>query len=89
MKRFLYKFIRSLVETNSYVFNFPGIAHNKVLAKLVGGVNKPDDQTVIAPGSALLLLKHDLRVTSIPGEVQFFNMISGLPVYQVRLSSLT
>ena len=77
------------METNSYVFNFPGIAHNKVLAKLVGGVNKPDDQTVIAPGSALLLLKHDLRVTSIPGEVQFFNMISGLPVYQVRLSSLT
>jgi len=44
-----------------------GISHNKLLSKMVGGKNKPDNQTVVAPASMLELVKPDLAPTSIPG----------------------
>ncbi|NP_001122409.2 polymerase (DNA directed) iota isoform X1 [Nasonia vitripennis] len=44
-----------------------GIAHNKLLAKLGGAVNKPNQQTVVYPCSAASLLSSLGSVSKIPG----------------------
>ncbi|XP_069681563.1 DNA polymerase iota [Periplaneta americana] len=44
-----------------------GIAHNKLLAKLVCATHKPNDQTTIFPCNALALLSNLENVRSIPG----------------------
>ncbi|KAF5298730.1 hypothetical protein FQR65_LT09599 [Abscondita terminalis] len=44
-----------------------GIAHNKLLAKLVGSLHKPNQQTVIYPNSALELMLSLNSVSKIPG----------------------
>ncbi|KAF2905505.1 hypothetical protein ILUMI_00671 [Ignelater luminosus] len=44
-----------------------GIAHNKLLAKLVGSVHKPNQQTTIFPNSALELMLDFKKVARIPG----------------------
>lgn len=44
-----------------------GIAHNKLLAKLVGQHNKPDNQTVLAPSSAASFMAELQDLRSIMG----------------------
>lgn len=44
-----------------------GIAHNKLLAKLVGSTHKPNQQTVLFPNSALELLSTFDSLRKIPG----------------------
>jgi DNA polymerase iota len=44
-----------------------GIAHNKLLAKLVGQMNKPDNQTVLAPRTAKLFMADLKSLRSIFG----------------------
>lgn len=44
-----------------------GIAHNKLLAKLVCAVNKPNQQTMVYPESAVELLLHQNLVNNVPG----------------------
>ena len=44
-----------------------GISYNKLLAKLGGGVNKPDNQTVVGAGGVEELLTRLDRVTNLPG----------------------
>lgn len=44
-----------------------GIAHNKLLAKLVGSMHKPNQQTVIFPNSAMELLLGLKSFRDIPG----------------------
>ena len=43
-----------------------GIAHNKMLAKLVSGLHKPDDQTTLPAGVAAKLVS-PLPVRALPG----------------------
>ncbi|KAF5288483.1 hypothetical protein FQA39_LY15412 [Lamprigera yunnana] len=44
-----------------------GIAHNKLLAKLVGSLHKPNQQTTIFPNSAVELMLNLSSVAKIPG----------------------
>ncbi|XP_070543348.1 DNA polymerase iota-like isoform X2 [Ptychodera flava] len=44
-----------------------GVAHNKVLAKLVAGANKPNDQTLLLPHQADHLLLSLSKIRLIPG----------------------
>ncbi|KAK4885019.1 hypothetical protein RN001_001290 [Aquatica leii] len=44
-----------------------GIAHNKLLAKLVGSLHKPNQQTTIFPNSAVALMLSLSNVSKIPG----------------------
>lgn len=45
-----------------------GIAHNKMLAKLAGALNKPNNQTVVVPTKCRDLMVHLKQLRSIPGE---------------------
>ena len=44
-----------------------GIAHNKLLAKLAGSLNKPNGQTLVYPCSAATLISSMGHVSKIPG----------------------
>lgn len=44
-----------------------GIAHNKLLAKLCGGINKPNGQTVLAPVCAVTFVTSLESLRKIPG----------------------
>lgn len=44
-----------------------GIAHNKLLAKVVGSVNKPNKQTLVYPNSALELMLSLQNIGNVPG----------------------
>ena len=50
------KEVRSVLRDRLGITCSAGIASNKVLAKLVGSRNKPDDQTVVFPGDDALAL---------------------------------
>ena len=44
-----------------------GISYNKLLAKLAGGLHKPNNQTVLGPGALDQVIREDMKVTAIPG----------------------
>lgn len=48
-----------------------GIAHNKMLAKLAGALNKPNNQTVVVPTRCRDLMVQLKELRSIPGESRF------------------
>ncbi|XP_019868615.1 DNA polymerase iota [Aethina tumida] len=59
--------IRNRLKTELKLTSCAGIAHNKLLAKLVGSQHKPNQQTVIFPNSALQLMLGLSSVSCIPG----------------------
>ncbi|KAL6258127.1 hypothetical protein P5V15_010046 [Pogonomyrmex californicus] len=59
--------IRSRIYNELHLTCTAGIAHNKLLAKLAGSLNKPNQQTLIFPCSSSLLLSTIGSVTKIPG----------------------
>ncbi|KAL1512825.1 hypothetical protein ABEB36_002347 [Hypothenemus hampei] len=58
--------IRDKVYTNLGLTTCAGIAHNKILAKIVGSENKPNKQTVLFPNDALELMLSLRSVRRIP-----------------------
>lgn len=59
--------IRSSIKKEFNLTCCAGIAHNKLLAKLVGATHKPNQQTTVLPNNALELL-YDLKfVSKLPG----------------------
>lgn len=58
--------IRDSIKNEFKLTSCAGIAHNKLLAKLVGATHKPNQQTVLFPNSALELL-FNLPLRKIPG----------------------
>ena len=62
-----------------------GIAHNKLIAKLVSGYHKPDEQTVIFPWQVQNLMGSLKSVKSIPGIGSVTSKIlSDLNIYSVE-----
>lgn len=59
--------IRERIYKDLHVTCSAGIAHNKLLAKLVGSLHKPNQQTLIFPCSAPMLLSNIGSVSKIPG----------------------
>jgi hypothetical protein len=57
---------RQLIHQTSGYRTSAGIACNKLLAKLVSGLHKPDDQTVMLPVGAAAFVS-DLHVMALPG----------------------
>lgn len=58
--------MRDQIKTEMNLTCCAGIAHNKLLAKLVGSRHKPDDQTVIFPNSAVELILSLKSLSEIP-----------------------
>lgn len=58
--------IRNSIKSEFNLTTCAGIAHNKILAKIVGSTHKPNQQTVIFPNSALQLIL-SLPLKKIPG----------------------
>ena len=44
-----------------------GVSFNKLLSKLSGGLNKPNNQTVLGPAGLSSVLRPEMAVTKIPG----------------------
>ena len=66
--------IRHTLQEELCITSCAGIAHNKVLAKMVGEVNKPNKQTLMYPcHTEELLMKRNL-LKKIPGRVQIFQL---------------
>lgn len=61
--------IRNSIRNEFKLTSCAGIAHNKLLAKVVGATHKPNQQTVLFPNSALELLL-SLPLQKIPGTVK-------------------
>lgn len=59
--------IRSKIKQELGMTCCAGIAHNKLLAKLVGPTHKPNQQTVLFPSSALTLVLNLSCARAIPG----------------------
>jgi len=59
--------LRAVIKSKYNLTTSAGIAHNKLLAKLVGSIHKPNNQTVIASSCVTDLIKPDHKVTTIPG----------------------
>lgn len=59
--------IRESLKNEFQLTTCAGIAHNKLLAKLVGSVHKPNQQTVLYPYSALELMFYHDTINNIPG----------------------
>ncbi|XP_012542654.1 DNA polymerase iota [Monomorium pharaonis] len=59
--------IRSRIYEELHLTCSAGIAHNKLLAKLAGSLNKPNQQTLIFPCSGPMLLSTIDSVSKIPG----------------------
>ena len=57
---------REAVRTASGLRMSAGVAHNKLLAKLISGLHKPDDQTVL-PASHAARVVEPLPVRALPG----------------------
>lgn len=58
--------IRNLIKNEFQLTTCAGIAHNKLLAKIVGSTHKPNQQTVLFPNSAYELLL-SVPLAKIPG----------------------
>nr|XP_022920527.1 DNA polymerase iota [Onthophagus taurus]XP_022920537.1 DNA polymerase iota [Onthophagus taurus] len=61
------KEIRDALKANFQLTSCAGIAHNKLLAKIVGGIHKPNQQTVLYPNNALELMNSLASFAMIPG----------------------
>jgi DNA polymerase iota len=59
--------MRDLIKSDLNLTTCAGIAHNKLLAKIVGGCHKPNQQTVVFPNDALELMLSLSSLTNIPG----------------------
>jgi len=59
--------MRSKLVNELQVTSTAGIAHNKLLAKLVGSTHKPNQQTTIYPNSEKLFLLTLKNISQIPG----------------------
>lgn len=59
--------IRNRIYEELHLTCSAGIAHNKLLAKLAGSLNKPNQQTLIFPCSGPMLLSTIGSVSKIPG----------------------
>ncbi|XP_055678232.1 DNA polymerase iota [Lutzomyia longipalpis] len=59
--------VREALHTELGLTTCAGIAHNKLLAKLVGGVNKPNNQTVLVPHCAATFLADLEKVRRVTG----------------------
>jgi len=59
--------LRELIRKEHGLTCSAGISYNKLLAKLGGGVNKPNDQTVVGEAGVEDLLGKLEKVTSLPG----------------------
>ena len=44
-----------------------GVSYNKLLSELSGGLNKPNNQTVLGPVGLSSVLRTEMAVTRIPG----------------------
>ena len=68
-----------------------GVSYNKLLAKMSGGLHKPDNQTVLGPGAVERVINTDMRVTSIPGigrkTGELLESAGILTVHQLRRAS--
>ena len=53
-----------------------GISSNRMLAKLVSGLHKPDDQTVLLPPDVLAFVA-PLPVRALPGEAPVWKQVHG------------
>ncbi|XP_034232008.1 DNA polymerase iota isoform X2 [Thrips palmi] len=62
------KEVREQIRSELQLTCCAGVAHNKLLAKLVGSTHKPNQQTVVFPGAAVRALLGSLpNVRSLPG----------------------
>ncbi|XP_012235758.1 DNA polymerase iota [Linepithema humile] len=59
--------IRNRIYEELHLTCSAGIAHNKLLAKLAGSINKPNQQTLVFPCSGPMLLTAVGSVSKIPG----------------------
>lgn len=58
--------IREKISTDVGLTTSAGVAHNKLLAKLIGSMHKPNDQTTIFPESGSVFMASLASVRSIP-----------------------
>jgi len=59
--------LRDLIREEHGLTCSAGVSYNKLLAKIGGGVNKPDNQTVVGPAGSIELLSRLSKVTDLPG----------------------
>lgn len=59
--------IRDHIHKECKLTSSAGIAHNKLLAKLIGALHKPNQQTTIFPNSALAFMFSLKKLSDIPG----------------------
>lgn len=64
---YIAKEIRDKLYSELKITTCAGIAHNKILSKLVGSINKPNKQTTLAPCCATTFLSSLGPVRNIPG----------------------
>ena len=50
-----------------------GISYNKILSKLSGGLNKPDNQTVLGPGGLDSVLSQEMKVNTLQSRVSYID----------------
>lgn len=60
--------LRASLEKDLGITTCAGIAHNKMLAKLAGALNKPNNQTVVVSTKCRDLMVHLRELRSVPGE---------------------
>lgn len=59
--------MRDKIKSELLLTSSAGISYNKLLAKIAGGVNKPDQQTVVFPNNSVELMLSLSSVSKIPG----------------------
>ncbi|KAJ3277897.1 hypothetical protein HK104_002855, partial [Borealophlyctis nickersoniae] len=59
--------IRSAIRSVLGFTSSAGVAHNKLYAKLVGGLHKPNDQTSLLPGDAARAFLDGMNLRKVPG----------------------
>lgn len=84
--------LRASLQKELGITTCAGIAHNKMLAKLAGALNKPNNQTVVVPTRCRDLMVELKELRSIPGERPFclsiylpdyFNLQTPLTLYRI------
>ena len=59
--------LREKILTEHQLTVSAGVSYNKLLSKLSGGLNKPNNQTVLGPAGLTSVLRPEMAVTKIPG----------------------